>query len=459
MRMFSVLMVFLSLAAPSLQAGDAALRELRHSKPLLPIEGAQLPLKEAPMSFELDSEVYASTRPGFPDMRLDSGSATIPHSVRRVEGASVKVKRSFECPAKLVSFTKTPGNRVEIVLERLKDLPDSGLAASSVRISTRTRNYEKRVRVQAGPGPDGPWSELCDESPVFDYSDLIDFSRNSVSFSACGSPFIKVTISNYSEDGQSPVEGVVREFRAGANVAEYRRTLHMSTALRIDAISLFGERELVGEVPELLRDYPLASFSCETSGQETLVTVKTRHEPLRSLCVQTESSYFMRRVLVEAAGEKPSEWRPLASCVMHSIGGGPSRDSSLSIEFPETRASAYRLRISNGDAPPLLVAGVTAKGAVYRVEFIAKPEAVKGLRLLYSSDAVGSPDYDIAGVLAKLKAEPEPQLRLGAQAPNGLYGGDALRFDSKTILYIVALAAAALMALLIYKGIGKVDKN
>ena len=449
----------LACAAFAANADDAIVKNFKYAKALLPGLDGSVSDRQRVLSFDLDPDIYAATQPGFPDLRVFSGSKEIPYSIRRVEASSVKMPRLMECPSRLLSFTRSPENQVEMVIERLKGLPQSEMTPCSLVISTRSKNFEKRVRIQVGDSPEGPWREISDEVPIFDYSDFINFSRTSVSFPETAASYFKVIITNYSEEGVSPVEGIVREFRGGLDVAEYRHTLRQTKALKIDALLLMSSIETVTEVPELVQPYPVESFSSRVVGQETIVNVDVRREPLKSLALITDSSYFMRRALVECAEDAGGDWRPLASGAIHSIGNGPSRDSSLLIEFPETRASLFRVRIFNGDATPLAISGVVAKGVAYRLEFIGASDLMKDLKAFYGAETMRIPVYDTDAVLSKMKSERAIALTLGPQEANKAYGSCSTlhKFDSRKILYVVAILAALLMALLIYKGIGGID--
>ncbi|MFH0938040.1 MAG: hypothetical protein V1899_01970 [Planctomycetota bacterium] len=76
------------------------------------------------------------------------------------------------------------------------------------------------------------------------------------------------------------------------------------------------------------------------------------------------------------------------------------------MEFPETKETAYRIVIRDGDNPPLDVTGVKGQGNVYRTVFIAKGSEPH--LLYYGAQSVKPADYDVATVLGQVRRDYQP---------------------------------------------------
>jgi len=451
--------IALSLAlAASVAAGEAkAIKSLKLQKP---VEGKAPSGGETVVCLELDSEIYASCKDGFADLRVFDGDAEIPFAIRKAPGKAETRSSQYVRPSKIAAFLKLPDNRVEAVLERVEDEGRPLEPVNALAISSSTKNFDKTLSVFEGPSVDGPWTEIAKDVPVFDYSDCVDFSKRNASFQKSVAPFLKVSISNYREDVPSPATGILKEFGSdGAQAKEYQESLRRSVPLKIDRITLLGPREESYETKEALKAYPVRALSTKEDGKKTVVGFESSREPLRKLRLSTDSANFIRRASLEAS-EDGKSWRLIAEATLSSVGAGQDKESRLEFEIPETRFALYRIAIENGDAPPLKISSVEASGAVYQAELIAPEKPDAKLRLLYGGGSVEAPSYDAAEVIARLKRPDFVVLRLGPQEANPEFGSEnaALKaFDGKTILGAIAVAIAALMGFLLFKNIKKID--
>lgn len=445
-----------ALLPAALAAGDAGV--LKSLKYLKPVEG-DAPTAESLLSAEFSPDIYSNSGDAFEDVRLFNGdSKEIPFAVKRLDGTPKKRVLTLDCPSKVASLDKLPDNKVEIIVERLPDRPESKLPVDAISIDSPTRNFEKRVAIY-GLEEDGSWTELCREAPLFDYSAYMDFSRKSVPIPESLHKSYRISISNYTEDKDSSAMELVRKFRKGEETTEIRRRTRQSEILKIDGISICAKKESALEVPPLLKAYALHPLSTEERGGDSILSFETGRAPLRRIEVETESSAFMRDALLESSADGKA-WRFLASARLHRLNLAGVSESKLSIEFPEIRAPHLRLTIRNGDAPPLKISGLKAEGSSYCAEFIAKADDVKGLRLYYGGAGVKSPNYDAPELIAKLKSPQAVQLRLGEAMENPLYTGvrgDAKPFDSRAALIAAIILVAILMGALLIWNMRRID--
>jgi hypothetical protein len=178
--------------------------------------------------------------------------------------------------------------------------------------------------------------------------------------------------------------------------------------------------------------YLAAAFDVKEDavGQETVVQVRTRCEPLTSFTLQTSSRNFSRRAVVETRlvheAEMPlgrqsmTQWTPIGEATLANVHFRDNRREQLRVTFPEQRQDEYRIVIHNEDNPPLEIHGVHPEGNVYRLVFLAQPS--KKYRVFYGSATVASPKYEAATVLAELGGNYRPvAAKLGPQIANAAF--------------------------------------
>ncbi|MFH1708387.1 MAG: hypothetical protein ABIF71_10810 [Planctomycetota bacterium] len=187
----------------------------------------------------------------------------------------------------------------------------------------------------------------------------------------------------------------------------------------------------------------------------TVVEVTSRREPLTGLAITTDGANFSRRaevmikISINENGRVGEDWRTIGSGVLQDLALGTVHRSSLALTFPETRATAYRIVINDGDNPPLRVTGVQGRGDVYRALFLSG--GTDRYALYYGGADVGPADYDAAAVLGPLRKDCRPVLwTMEPGAPNPAYAPTAAEergafFKRKSVLFSgIALVVLAL---------------
>ena len=105
--------------------------------------------------------------------------------------------------------------------------------------------------------------------------------------------------------------------------------------------------------------------------------------------------------MVAGRDGQPLRGRPLATATITRIDVAGIRREQLVVPLPESRLASYDLVIDDGDSPPIVVTGVTARGPVREVVFLAEPAG--GYRLAYGGE-LAAPRYDTAAIRAALAA-------------------------------------------------------
>src|SRR5439155_17699554 len=132
----------------------------------------------------------------------------------------------------------------------------------------------------------------------------------------------------------------------------------------------------------------------DAAKKRTVVTLRTRREPLTRFTLETPSRNFSRKAVVEVPVVQGvnTEWRPIAEATISKFSFRNQHREQLTITMPERREEQYRIVIRNEDNPPLNVTGVRAEGSVQRVVFLAQPG--KTYRVFYGSETAEAPKYE-----------------------------------------------------------------
>lgn len=370
----------------------------------------------------LDSDIYAATRAGLPDLRIgDQTEAEVPFQLEPdVEFREERTRQPFA--TEIVSLHED-GNAIEVRVR----LPQDSPAADGFNFTTPQADYERKVQV-FGSADGVDWKPLVADCVIFDYSRYMDVSNREIPLPANDLRQFKLVIGDVTDERESPYKELTRTFRGGQEDERIERTTVQRRAFRIDRIGAWHTVTQQRVRKARTTAYAVAGFETQEdpAKKQTLISIHTRREPLTRFTLATPSRNFSRRATVEIAvvqGVK-TEWRVIGSATLSNFGFRNYHREQLQIEFPEHREAQYRLVIHNEDNPPLELTGVQAEGHVQRLVWLAQP--AKGYRVFYGSESAEAPKYEAATVLAALRREEfQPVVvKLGAEAENADFGGE-----------------------------------
>ena len=410
-RMLFLLLVSLFSAGLGSRVDAQTTSRFRHSKPIERVAAKD----EEIVVFALDSDIYAATRPGLPDLRVaDDKQAESPYQIEAE--MEHRQERSRQVVDTVIDSLKPDGQKLEVRVKLPKDASNADLLI----IATPLMNYERKVQV-AGSVDGVKWETLVQSAVIFDYSKYMDVSNREIALPKNNDREFKITIEDVADERESPFKELTKTFREGKEDARIERTVIERRPFRIDRIS--AATVVVRDRVQQPRtaSYPVASFEAkeDASKKQTIVTVKTRRQPLTGFTIETTSRNFSRRAWVETSTTKgdKTDWSKLAEATISNVSFRDQNQKHLGVLFPERRDETYRLVIANDDNPPLKIIGIDAQGTVQRVYFLAQPG--HDYHVEYGSTTAELPRYDTATVLAKLSRDVTPIVaKLGAQTDN-----------------------------------------
>ena len=366
------------------------------------------------LSVVLDGEIYAATADGLPDLRiLDQSGAEVPYQLQQdTERKVERVRRAT--PSSVVSL-KEQGEAIEIHTRLDKD----ARTAEGLSLVTQLNDFERTVHV-SGSKDGQEWTPLGD-GVIFDYSRYLDLRNHDVPLTPNEYREFRITVENVTDEKESPYYALSRSFRQGDETKRTEATSVERRALRIDRIGFWYEVEQEQQRKAKTAAYPVVDYQRSESPktQQTVLSVRTRREPITGFVLEAANRNFSRAVTVQVPvvrGTK-TEWREVARKTLIKLDFHTLQRAELTIEFPEQRKENFRILIENQDNPSLDVTGVRAIGNVYRAAFLNEPG--KTYRLFYGSETAKPPRYDASTVLALLGKDYQPTpVVLGAQKTN-----------------------------------------
>jgi hypothetical protein len=373
------------------------------------------------VAFTLDSDIYAATRAGLPDLRVvEEGGVEAPYLIEPlVEYRQERLRQPFNTD---IVTLRPIGDAIEVHLR----LPDKSPDAEGFSFATPLRNYERKVRV-SGSADGGKWTPLVEGGIIFDYSQYMDVSSREIKLPKNSFREFKITIEDVTDEKESPFKELTRTFKDAKEDQRVERTVIERRPFRIDRIGAWGMVTQEGVQQAKTVIYPLAKCDVENVGakKQTVVSVHARREPITRLTLQTSSRNFSRRAVVEVPvvhGGK-TDWQQIAEATVENFSFRNQKREQLTITIPGRREEQFRIVLRNEDNPPLKIIWVKAEGSVQRVVFLAHP--AKTYRVYYGSETAAAPKYEAAAVLATLRQDNAPvEGKLGMQADNTGFGGE-----------------------------------
>ncbi|MGO9466870.1 MAG: hypothetical protein ACLQIB_10660 [Isosphaeraceae bacterium] len=392
----------------------------------------------------LDSDIYASTRDGYPDLRIrDDRGAQVPYLLEpAAQRRTIQVRET--CTSTVASLHVDEGKALEIVVA----LGEKAPSASGATIRTPLVDYEHRVRVY-GSKDGKDWALLASDGLIYDYTRFMDIRNRDVEFPANDHRLYKLVVEQAIDDRESPLRALIRGREEGKKDRQVEITQTQRRPFRIDGVELWRTVDKEGGRKIEAVRYPLEPVLVEhdPKTKETRVKIFSRREPLTRFSLGTGSRNFSRtaRVLVPVQHGVRTDWVEVGRATLSLIQFRAFRHAELRVDFPEQRQENYQLVIENADNPPLEITGIEAEGTPYRLVFLGSQG--RTYRVEYGSDTAQPPRYDTAAVLASLSRGYQPvAVTLAPQIANSGYRAERGFRDilGSTVFLTLAIVAMVL---------------
>lgn len=313
------------------------------------------------------------------------------------------------------------------------------------------KNFEQRVRLYSSTNGT-QWQPLAEEAVIFDYSRFMDVRNVEVVIPPTDHRHFRIVFDNVTSEQESELLELTRQLSGQQENQREERVTVDRRPFRIDQIKLVRERVRERVTGNRIQSYAVENFEIteDAEKKQTIILVGTRRQPLTSFQIETGSANFRRRieVQVEEPGDEEPMWRTIATSTVSRIKFKNLQREQTSISFSESRRRKFRIVIQNQDSPPLEITGVTARGTVQQLLFLAHPR--KSYQLAYGSSAAVKPVYDTAAMSALLRegfdptiANLGPELK-GAGAPLAEAAPYSLLRDTRVFIGLIIVLVLVL---------------
>lgn len=357
--------------------------------------------QESLLAAPLDSQIYAATQDGFPDLRLfDETGAETPYLLEKsVEPHSEIVH--VQHPGDVIALHKKGGNGIEVLLRADKDTPPT----DGFTLRTPLSNDEHRVQV-FGSNDGKNWALLVRDASIYDYSRYMDISNRDIALPANTYREFKLVVEEATQTQQAELMELTRKMHGGQEQERSERSQIKSVPLRIDHIEFWHNVKKDLPADDKKFDYPIVEFKTQEDAKNhwTVIEVKTQRQPLTRLSLQSASRNFSRAASVQVPVRygMETQWRDIGNATLQALHLYDIKREQTAIDFAEQRQENYRIIIRNQDNPPLAINGIQAQGNGYRLVFLAAPD--KTYTVHYSAESAEKPRYDITPIREPLQA-------------------------------------------------------
>jgi hypothetical protein len=354
-------------------------------------------------SLRIDASIWEQTRDGLPDLLLsDAGGLDVPYLVRPVQQVQ-QLKSVRRWPAERTELRPQPNGSLEIVVH----LQEGDPQPEGFTLFTPLTNFEIRLRIHAGTDPSGPL--LLENALLYDYSQFMNVRNTAVTFNSGTSRSFCLVLDQEVAVAESTLKELTRTFAGGSETQRTESVLQERRPLRIDRLE-FQTESAVTDVQGVLLDQwaaTLPDVQQDAETRETLVNFSAGRRPLSRVTLQTSSRNFNRTVHLEylIPGE-PDRWQTLSSGELRQIAIGRVKETQLTLECPAGRHDRCRLRIENGDSPPLQQLGLELAGPVSELIWLMEPD--RRFVLLYGDDRAAAPRHNVTVLETALAAGEKP---------------------------------------------------
>jgi hypothetical protein len=353
-------------------------------------------------------EVYRRSANRLADLRVtDDRGAEVPFLIEARYGTQQTAERN--CRSMESSFV--PGKYSQVICDAGED---AGFH-NGIRIHTPEQNFMAWAEVAVSDDA-RQWRIVDDRSPIYEFAERKLTGVDTLHYGDTNARYVRVRI--FRSDGKFLVNSLAVLHEA----SEKRESAPIDAALVPDSLKIAGE-----------------SIWRTNLGEPAF--------PVDEIGIAAAQPEFSRRVSVEASNDGEN-WYDCGSGDVYRFRQGETQRESLRIHIIEQWAPYLRVRIVNGNDPPLEGLRATLYMTPRRIAFWQKPG--RKYLLLYGQSEAKTPEYDISQTLnAEQVRTALPVSSVGPEEINSAWSDPRPWTDRhESVLWIAAILATALLALM-----------
>lgn len=395
------------------------------------------------VSLSIPPEVFDESQPSLNDLRVvDENNALVPHVIHW--GRIREIRQKEWKSVKLINATFAPGKYSRVAA----DFGES-VEKNLIQVSLSGQNYRRRALLE-GSHDTKSWEAISEDVWLFDVSvEGQHFKLDTLKFPANNFRYLRLTVYNMTDDPRritiETVKGAFQRIEQGKELLPVP-VKQMTTSYTEDKKQTNVELDLG------LRHLPVVSLQFEIAtpyfyrGYE----LHGRNEIKEKVPRRTETGSDIV--------EREVPWRSVHRGVLYRIQHKNKTTESLKAEDLNASCRYLKLRVFNGDNPPLQIDRVFVYRRETRLVFQSQPG--KRYMLLGGNPKAGGADYDLARAVQGLDELKLPVISLGP--PTRIARKQPLAPWSERysiVIWVVLIIAVAVMVGLIVKNLKKLHPS
>jgi hypothetical protein len=348
------------------------------------------------VSLPVPPEVFNESQPSLNDLRvLDENNTLVPHIVHW--GRVREIRQQEWKSARLVNSTFVPGKYSRMIVD-FGETVEKNL----IVVNLSGQNYRRRALLE-GSNESKSWEVVAEDLWLFDVSvEGQNFKVDTLKFPPNNSRYLRLTVYNMADD---PRRITIESIKGAFQRIEMEKELVAVPVAQRNVSHREDKKQSILELDLGFRNLPVVSLQFEVTtpyfyrGYE----LYGRNELKERVSRKTETGSDLI--------EHETPWRFVHRGVLYRIQHKNKTAESLKAEDLNGRYRYLKLRIFNGDNPPLQVGEVS----VHRRETSLVFQTQKGKQyiLIGGNPNIGGADYDLAKAVQDLDDMKLPVVNLG----------------------------------------------
>ncbi len=402
MRKFSGLCVVLLCAGFARSAAAATLAQFDHVAEITDISETKFAVR-----VKLTAPLLQATRQPWHDFRIfDEQGNEVPYFLYEATDATLR-RNAF---AFIIHDYREQGQTAQLILA----VPEGVERWNELTLALDATDFRKSVEVftSTSPSQNATWNSVATDI-IYDFSSRVALRKTSIAIPAQTARYVKLVLRDLSAQQTQALlalkaEGIDVTMHAGATAA---------APWHIDSVDGVSE-DLSGTAPRLDELVVPAPAQSIEQGVSTLPLGRVQL-PLCNIALHVQTPYFFRNVqLGTAARDDANAYVDTQLGAIYNLPELPSAVTALAITAP--LEPFVRVRIHNGDSPPLAIDAVTLHWQ--RRELVFMPTAGHHYTIAVGNDSLPPPQYDLAQIITSDTAMRDyPTVTIGALTPNPKY--------------------------------------
>jgi hypothetical protein len=314
-------------------------------------------------------------------------------------------------------------------------LPEKHRAVSTIQISTRDRDFRKKIRVY-GSRDLKTWS-LVTQDTIWDFSSQADLRKTEIHFPESDYRYYRLLFTKADGKG-TKAESIRLKYRGLDFSAENARPGRMRI-VRIEG-STPGSR-----VRPVYDEFSFTRFSSQRDGDRTIIESEAP-VPFERVSFDIANSYYFRKVGIYFSEDgKKGSYRFVAAGQVYSFPLSETIETRNWIDCPGSGKGHYRFVIENRGNPPLEIGNIIFRRVRRNLYFIALSDS-SPYTLWLGNSSVKKPEYDIAHFINQCnwQIHPAKELEIAQVTENAKFipaadKGKGAAVEKKLLMIIVSL--------------------